>query len=182
MKPFFYALKEILEIVLVAVIAVAGIRTFLVQPFLVNGASMEPNFNSGDYILVNELSYRFREPARGEVAVFKYPKDNKTYFIKRIIGLPGERIVISESGIHIYNESYPDGFELKESYLPLMEKTVGEKDIELGKDEYFVLGDNRDFSYDSRQWGVLPKKNIVGAAWVRLWPVGDIMSFAAPSY
>jgi len=182
MKSFLYALKEILEIILIAVLAVGGVRYFLVQPFLVNGSSMEPNFESGDYIIINEISYRFREPQRGEVVVFHYPNNERTYFIKRIIGLPTERIVIKNSEVKIFNQDNPKGFVLKESYLPKIEKTAGDIDKTLGTDEYFVMGDNRDFSFDSRQWGTLKKSEIVGAAWLRLWPFDKASAFGSPMY
>ncbi len=182
MKSFLLALKEILEIVLIAVLAVGGVRYFLIQPFLVNGSSMEPNFESGDYILINEISYRFREPQRGEVIVFHYPNNEKTYFIKRVIGLPEERVVIKNGEVRIFNSSNAKGFVIKESYLPSIEKTSGDIDKTLGRDEYFVMGDNRGFSFDSRQWGTLKKGEIVGAAWLRLWPLDKAKAFESPAY
>ena len=178
MKAFFYTLREILEIVLIAVVVVVGVRYFLVQPFLVDGSSMEPNFHSGDYLLVNELSYRFKEPQRGDVIVFHYPGNKSTYFIKRVIGLPDERVEIKEGEISVFNKERPNGFKLNEFYLPSSIKTGGEKTITLGMNEYFVLGDNRGASFDSRQWGSLDKKEIVGSAWVRLWPLNQITAFA----
>jgi len=182
MKTFLYTLREILEIVLIAVIVVIGVRYFLVQPFLVDGASMEPNFHSGDYILINEISYRFKEPQRGEPVVFHYPGNEATYFIKRIIGLPGEKVEIKGGKIFVFNSQNPNGFEISESYLPKDLKTSGDKSVDLSSDEYFVLGDNRDASFDSRQWGPLKKTEIVGSVWVRLWPLSQITAFAKPSY
>ena len=182
MKSFLYALREIIEIVLVAVLVVFGVRSFLVQPFLVSGASMEPNFHGGDYILINELSYRFREPERGEVIVFRYPGDERTFFIKRIIGLPGERIVVTEGGLYVYTKGNSTGKLISEEYLPRDLQTIGEKDITLGAGEYFVMGDNRDASFDSRQWGSLKRSEMIGSVWVRLWPLNKVMAFEKPSY
>ena len=182
MKSFLYALREIIEIVFIAVLVVSGVRSCLVQPSLVSGASMEPNFHGGDYILINELSYRFRTPDRGEVVVFRYPGDERTFFIKRIIGLPGERVVITEGKLYIYNKEHPNGIQITESYLPLDLKTAGEKDVTLGDNEFFVMGDNRDASFDSRQWGPLKRSEVVGSVWVRLWPLNKVMAFEKPSY
>ena len=117
MKNFFASLFEIVEIAAVAIITVVIVRTFLLQPFLVNGASMEPNFESGDYLLVDELTYRLRAPERGEVIVFRYPGDESTFYIKRIIGLPGEKVFLQKDGITIFNAAYPDGLKLNEPYL-----------------------------------------------------------------
>ena len=158
------------------------IRNFLVQPFLVSGASMEPNFSSGDYLLIDEVSYRFRQPQRGEVAVFHYPGDESTYYIKRIIGLPGERLVISDGKIVIFNKDYPNGFTLKENYLPPTTQTSGKKEIVLKDNEYFVLGDNRNYSFDSRSWGNLQRAEIVGLVRLRLWPFNKVVAVEKPSY
>ncbi|PIR44281.1 signal peptidase I [Candidatus Wolfebacteria bacterium CG10_big_fil_rev_8_21_14_0_10_31_9] len=182
MKAFLYTLREIFEIVLIAIIVVVGVRQFLVQPFLVSGSSMEPNFHSGDYILINEVSFRFRQPERGEVVVFKYPGNEKTYFIKRIIGLPGERMSVLDGKVYIYNTQNPKGFLVSESYLPKDLKTIGNKELQLANEEYFVMGDNRNASFDSRQWGSLQKTEIIGIVWLRLWPLNQVMAFEKPSY
>lgn len=182
MKSFLYAFREIIEIVLVAVLVVFGVRSFLVQPFLVSGASMEPNFHGGDYILINELSYRFRAPERGEVVVFRYPGDERTFFIKRIIGLPGERIVVTGGELYVYAKGSTKGKRVNEDYLPRNLQTVGEKDVTLTDKEYFVMGDNRDASFDSRQWGPLDRSEVIGSVWVRLWPLNKVMAFEKPSY
>lgn len=171
-----------MEIVLIAVLVVVGVRYFLVQPFLVDGASMEPNFHSGDYILINEISYRFKEPQRGEIVVFHYPGNERTYFIKRVIGLPGEKVEIKNGKVFVYNGKNPAGFEIEETYLPNDIKTSGDKIVALDSSQYFVLGDNRDASFDSRQWGPLNRSEIVGSVWVRLWPLNQITAFAKPNY
>lgn len=183
MKYFFYTIWEIVEVALIAIFAVLIIRYFLVQPFLVNGASMEPNFHGGDYLIVDELTYRFKEPERGEVIVFKYPGNESYYYIKRIIGLPGETIDIKNGKVEITNNQNSNGFVLDEAYLPsgLITSSQKEKFV-LNKDEYFVLGDNRDFSFDSRGWGILKKEKIIGLVRLRLWPFTSISAFEKPSY
>src|SRR3989338_71148 len=102
MKKFLYTVWEIAEVFFIALIAVAAIKYFLIQPFIVNGASMEPNFYDGDYILVDEISYRFNDPQRGDVVVFHSPQDKSIYYIKRIIGLPGEKVEIEDDRVKIY--------------------------------------------------------------------------------
>ena len=177
MKSFLYLIWEIAEVVIIALVAVFIIRNFLVQPFLVNGASMEPNFHNGDYLIIDEISYRLREPQRGEVVVFHYPNNESTYFIKRVIGLPGERLLIKDGKIRVFNEDSPDGFLADEKYLPSYTQTVGEKEVVLKNTEYFVMGDNRGFSFDSRSWGPLQKAEIVGVVRLRLWPLNQVMAF-----
>lgn len=182
MKVFLYSLWEIIEVVLVAVIAVVVVRNFLIQPFLVSGASMEPNFANGDYLLVDELTYRFREPQRGEVVVFYYPGDNSTYYIKRIIGLPGEKIDIKEGKVIVKNIGHPEGFVLGEYYLPPEFATSGKNEFIVKEGEYFVMGDNRSYSFDSRSWGTLQEAKIVGVVRLRLWPFNKVMAFESPTY
>ena len=167
---------------LIAVVSVFLIRTFLAQPFLVSGASMEPNFSDGDYLLVDEITYKFRSPERGEVVVFKYPNNESTFFIKRVVGLPGERVVIEEGEVSVFNNEKPGGLQLREYYLQQGLKTNGKADVTLKEGEYFVLGDNRSASFDSRSWGILDIKEVIGLARVRLWPIGNLTTFAAPNY
>lgn len=182
MKSFLYSLWEIFEIVLVVVITVLIIRNFLIQPFLVSGASMEPNFSSGDYLLIDAVSYRFRQPERGEVVVFHYPGNKGAFYIKRIISLPGERLIINDGAITIFDKDYPQGFVLEESYLPATLETSGKKEVILKENEYFVLGDNRNYSFDSRSWGTLQKTEIVGLVRLRLWPFNKVMAVEKPAY
>lgn len=183
MKYFLYTIWEIVEVALIAVISVLIIRNFLVQPFLVYGSSMEPNFHNNDYLLIDEISYRFKKPERGEVVVFKYPGDESYYYIKRIIGLPGEEVQIKNGKVEIFNQNFPNGFALDESYIPLGLETTGkEEKIKLGEGQYFVLGDNRKFSFDSRGWGSLNEKEIIGVVRLRLWPLNNAMAFEKPVY
>ncbi len=178
MRKILWAFFEIIETVTIAVVAVFLVRTFVAQPFLVSGASMEPSFYNGDYLLIDELAYRFREPTRGEVVVFKYPGDHRSFYIKRLIGLPGERVTIESGQVAIYNGNNEK--VLQEPYLH--NQTAGRFDVVLSSNQYFVMGDNRSFSFDSRNWGPLAKGEIVGLVRFRLWPVSQAMAFAAPSY
>ena len=178
MKSFLLAVWEVLEVVLVAVVTVFLIRNFLMQPFLVSGASMEPNFNSGNYLIIDEITYRLRPPERGEVIVFKYPNNPSVYYIKRIVGLPGEKIDIRGGAVTVFNSEMPQGFALKEDYLSSGLRTSGIIAKTLNDGEYFVLGDNRNYSYDSRSWGVLDKKYIVGIARLRLLPINKVQAFS----
>ena len=165
---------EFAKIVFISLAIVLPIRFFVAQPFIVNGASMEPTFHDGEYLIVDELSYFLRSPKRGEVIVFRYPKDPSQFFIKRIIGLPGETIIVENGTVAIQNEAYPNGAVLEETYLPLLLETAPNGRTELGAGEYFVLGDNRRQRSDSRQWGILDDSFLVGRTLLRLWPVADV--------
>lgn len=168
MKQFLANLWEIIEVVLVAGIAVFVIRTYVVQPFLVSGQSMEPNFQGGNYLLIDEVSYRIEDPQHGDVIVFRYPGNKKTFYIKRIIGVPGDQIVVNSGQVSV------NGKVLDETYIPDDVRTVGNINRKLDSGEYFVMGDNRDFSFDSRQWGILPQKNIIGVVRLRLFPLNKV--------
>jgi len=163
--------KDIVKFSILALLIVIPIRFFIAQPFIVSGASMEPTFASGEYLIVDQLTYRFETPQRGEVVIFKYPKDPSKYFIKRVIGLPGETIRIEGSNIYIENEEHPSGYLLTEPYLDDANAGPTSMTITLASDQYFVMGDNRRASSDSRIWGPLPQENIVGRAFLRLLPV-----------
>lgn len=172
---FFREAVEVIKILIISLAIVVPIRYFVVQPFIVRGASMEPNFEDSQYLIIDELSYYLREAKRGESIVFRYPKDPDQFFIKRIIGLPGERMEINDGAVWIFSEAHPAGFVLEEPYLAASDRrTKPDMEIELGPDEYFVLGDNRDFSSDSRVWGALGRRFIVGRAAFRAWPLGEI--------
>lgn len=170
---------ELAKIIIISLAIIIPIRFFLVQPFFVRGASMEPGFEDGQYLIIDELSYRFSEPQRGEVVVFRYPQDPSQYYIKRIIGLPKEKIEIEDNKILIYNDEFPHGLVLDESeYLGQDGITNGTLEISLDENEYFVLGDNRAHSSDSRRWGPLPRKYVVGRAWIRAWPFNQATIFS----
>ena len=179
---------EVIKVFFWALIIIVPIRIFLLQPFFVQGASMEPNFENGEYLIVNEWGYKktdlnifnnhlftiepFRELNRGDVIVFHYPKNPSQFYIKRVIALPGETITIKDGEIIIANSKNPAGFILDESrYLSEDIKTSGDINRQLKEDEYFVLGDNRSASHDSRSWGTVKKDLIVGKVLLRAWPI-----------
>jgi len=174
----FNSVFDTVKVIIISLAIVIPVRHYLIQPFLVKGASMEPSFYDGEYLIVDELSYRLRPPERGEVIVFHYPRNPKDYFIKRIAGLPNEKIEIKDRRVFIYNNEYPKGKELKEDYLKYANVTSGNLTLQLEPDEYFVLGDNRQASSDSRLWGPVNEEHIVGRAWVRAWPVGQATVFS----
>ena len=171
---------EMVKTLVLAVLVVLPIRYFIFQPFFVQGSSMYPNFEDGDYLIVDETTYRFRSPLRGEVVIFKYPKDPSQLYIKRIIGLPGESVEIKDGEIIITDSSGKK--ILGEDYIPLDNRTLGSIKVNLEDDEYFVLGDNRMFSSDSRRWGTVPKENIIGKAYFRAWPFDSLDFFKSPIY
>lgn len=175
--------KEFAKLALIALIVIVPFRLFIAQPFIVDGASMDPTFADGEYLIVDELSYRFREPARGEVLIFKYPQDpcapwkqqlikrersQCRYFIKRIIGLPSETVSIVNGKVTILNNENPEGFVLDEPYVKLAKADT--ERFTLGNDEYFVMGDNRAQSADSRLWGPVPRENFIGRPFARFIP------------
>ena len=171
---------ELFKVVVISLAIIIPIRYFLIQPFYVKGASMEPNFLDHEYLIIDELSYRFRAPLRGEVVVFRYPLNPKDHFIKRIIGLPNETIKISEGQIIIYNDQNPDGLILEEGYLDSDSIAKGDKLVVLKDDEYFLMGDNRIFSLDSRYFGPVIKKYITGRVLLRGWPISRFGFFLEP--
>jgi len=181
---------EIVKVFALAVIIILPIRVFLFQPFFVQGASMEPNFHDGEYLLINEWGYKhtnigfpadpimsvrpFRSLDRSDVVVFRYPKNPSVFYVKRVIALPGETVVIEDGGVRI---KYNDGSShlLDESlYLPEDIRTKGGQMVTLSEDEYFVMGDNREHSNDSRSWGPVSKEFIIGKVFVRMWPLNHV--------
>lgn len=163
---------EIIRVLIISLAVVLPIRYFIVQPFIVRGASMEPNFYDKEYLIIDEASYYFREPARGDTIVFRYPRNPSQYFIKRIIALPGETIEIRDGAVTISRPENLEGFVLDESYLDQeTPSTHPAMEMALQENEFFVLGDNRDFSSDSRIWGPLKREFIIGRALFRAWPL-----------
>ncbi len=161
---------ELARFIAISAIIIIPIRYYIAQPFVVSGASMEPSFRDGEYLIVDEISYRFDKPQRGDVIIFRSPIEKGRYLIKRIIGLPYETLEIFDNKIVIINSDNPEGFSLGEDYVKnkVLEE---EKTIILGEKEYYVLGDNRPVSADSRIWGPLSKENIVGKPLFRLFPL-----------
>ncbi|OGY26862.1 MAG: signal peptidase I [Candidatus Woykebacteria bacterium RBG_16_43_9] len=170
---------DVIETVVAAAAIFVVVYLFLLQPHQVRGASMEPNFKDGEYILTDKISYRFSDPKRGDVVIFKAPTNPDVDFIKRIIAIPGEKVEIKNNNIIITNDENPKGFTLSEPY-EIMEPIAGGshlregKIVEVPKDSYLVFGDNRTHSFDSREWGSLTKKSIIGKAWIRYWPLSKI--------
>ncbi len=162
-------LKEMFQFGIIALLVVFPVRLFIAQPFIVSGSSMEPTFDTGEYLIVDELTYHFGSPERGEVVVFRYPLDTSKFFIKRIIGLPGETVML-QSGAVLITKTDGTTFALEEPYLHY-EEMGSDMETTLRAGEYFVMGDNRPASSDSRIWGPLPREDIVGRALVRLLPV-----------
>ena len=186
-KKYIPFVVELVKIAVIAFVIVAPIRYFLFQPFIVSGASMVPNFASGDYLIVDEISYRFSEPQRGDVIVFDagFIKGySGQRFIKRVIGLPGETVDVKNNQVEIRPKGYPDEktIILDEKYLPDDFLTYGNINITLKADEYFVLGDNREYSYDSRMWGFVPEHYIIGKAYLRIFPITNLSQISRPTY
>ena len=168
---------EIIKFALIAVLVVIPIRLYIAQPFIVNGSSMDPTFATGQYLIIDELTYHMNEPERLDVIVFKFPRDPQKYFIKRIIGLPGETVAITGTAVTIINKENPEGTTLLEPYVNENNLRNNTLKITLRDSEYFVMGDNRAASFDSRDWGPLDRGLVVGRAFVRLFPVHKLALF-----
>lgn len=171
-KDFFRAFYDILKNVVIIFLIAFAIRYFVMQPFIVDGSSMEPNYHNKEYLIVNKIAYRFSEPKKGDVVVFKYPKDPAVDYIKRIIATPGDVIDIKDNLVRV------NGQVIDEPYLSFETETLvknesGELARKLKDNEYFVLGDNRTHSSDSREWGILPKENIVGKSSLIVFPIAN---------
>jgi len=174
-KEFLSFIFDLLKTGVIVFAVAFALRYFAVQPFIVEGESMLPNFVNNEYLLAEKISYLIGQPQRGDVVVFRYPKDPSVNYIKRIIGLPGETVKIETNKIIVVNAEFPDGLILSEDYIPKDYLTMPLKpgtiqSVTLGSNEFFVLGDNRQHSSDSREWGILPKENIAGRAWLTLLP------------
>ncbi len=167
---------EIIKFTFITLIIVVPFRLYIAQPFIVSGASMDPTFADGEYLIVDQFSQHVKQPDRDSVIIFRYPKDQSKFFIKRVIGLPDETVEIKDGKVTIFNESHPrpDGLPLKEPFIADKNKKRDDLTVELKKGEYFVLGDNRLGSLDSRSWGPVPEKLIVGRPLLRLLPVNRI--------
>ncbi|NCN99994.1 signal peptidase I [Candidatus Falkowbacteria bacterium] len=179
MRKFFLFVWEITKIVVISLAIILPVRYYLIQPFYVKGASMEPTFQDQEYLIVDEISYRFTPPTRGQVIVFRYPLDPQEYFIKRIIALPGESVQIKDGQVIIFNVTHPDGLVINETYLsdniPTYDQSTAK--LTLGPQEYFVLGDNRGASKDSRSFGAVNGSFITGKVLFRGWPLNKVTIF-----
>ncbi len=164
---------ELARFGIIALLCVIPLRLFIAQPFIVSGSSMFPTFEDKNYLIVDELSYKLSDPERDDVIIFRYPNDTKKYFIKRIIGLPNETVEINGTEVKITKEGDKDSFVLDEPYVEHSSES-GQRSWKLAPGEYFVMGDNRGASSDSRSWGPVPRKLIIGRAFLRLWPLSDM--------
>lgn len=163
---------EIVRFAIVALLIVLPVRMLVAEPFIVSGSSMVPTFENGDYLIIDKISYKLGDPKRDDVVVFRYPNDTTKFFIKRVIGLPNETVDINGNVVTITNAEHADGFELAQ---PFVKNTANnETHITLKSDEYFVMGDNRSGSSDSRYWGPVKKDLLTGRALVRLLPVSHV--------
>jgi signal peptidase I len=163
--------------VIIALALAALIRFFVAAPYVVSGTSMLPTFQNWNYLIVDKLSYTFEKPQRGDVIVLDLPQETSRALIKRIIGLPGDTVVLSgpDPTVTIINAANPNGFVLNEPYIdPANYGGISNTRYTLGPDEYFVMGDNRVVSADSRTWGLLPAQDIVGRVFVRLYPFNEL--------
>jgi signal peptidase I len=165
---------DIIKFALIALLIVVPIRWFVAQPFVVKGASMEPTFENGEYLIVDQLSYHLGEPNRGDVIIMRYPKDPSVFFIKRIIGLPNETVEIQGKRVIIRHGAGTESLTLDESFIDPSRMRDEYATYVLGATDYFVMGDNRIESSDSRSWGLLPRKDVVGRALFRLFPLNRI--------
>jgi signal peptidase I len=165
---------ETIKFIALAALIVIPIRLYVFQPFIVSGESMYPTYQNTDYLIIDELSYRFNEPKRGDVIVFRYPNDPSRFFIKRIIGLPGDTLLFKDRAVYLKTDTNPNGELINEPYLKQITIPGGQSQVTVDPEHYFVMGDNRGASSDSRAWGQLPRKNIIGIAGLRLLPISDI--------
>ncbi|MFA6076616.1 MAG: signal peptidase I [Candidatus Paceibacterota bacterium] len=163
---------ELARFAMIALIIVVPIRVFIAGPFIVSGSSMIPTFENANYLIVDKISYKFGNPKRDDVVVFKYPNDQTKFFIKRIIGLPNETVDIKGNVVTITNKKYEEGFTLNEPYVKNIANNMTH--VELKNDEYFVMGDNRSGSSDSRYWGAVKRDLLVGRAFLRLFPINKM--------
>lgn len=183
-KNFFAFIFELVKIVVISLAIIIPIRYYLIQPFYVKGASMEPNFFDQEYLIINEISYRLGSPKRGDIVVFRYPRDPQEYFIKRVIGLPGEKVQVKEGEVYVFGKNDPNGKKLEEPYLQEGVKTfsLSEEQVTLGENQYFVLGDNRNASKDSRSFGPVDKSFFIGKVMLRGWPFNRVRLFEQQEY
>jgi signal peptidase I len=168
-------IREWIESLVVAVILALVIRTFVVQAFKIPTGSMRPTLLEGDRILVNKFIYKFQEPKRGDIIVFRYPGDKKKDFIKRLIAMEGDAVEIKDGDIYIDGEIVEDPFVIRKiHYYNKSPYGSSDKKITIPEDSYYVLGDNSASSRDSRYWGFVPQKNVIGKAFFLYWPLNRI--------
>lgn len=187
---FFAFLLDLVKTFLVVMLIAFAIRYFVIQPFVVDGDSMVPSFVNNEYLIAEKISYDFKAPNRGDVVIFRYPKNPSIIYIKRVIGLPGETVNIKDNKVMVGKSSDGPFEQINEDYLSSGTKTsiysneINKEDFKLTlkADEFFVLGDNREHSSDSREWGVLPKANIIGKVWLTVTPVERFKLWGKQNY
>lgn len=181
-RKIYLILIDLVETIVIAGAIFVVIYAFLFRPFQVNGESMVPNFKNGEYILTNLITLRLFPLKRGEVIVFRAPINQEKDFIKRVIGLPGDRVSLKNGYVYV------NDVKLDENYLPPDFRTYGGAFLAEGAsvtvpvDNYFVLGDNRNFSSDSREWGFVSKGKIIGKSFIVYWPPQDFGLVQHASY
>lgn len=171
-KPAESNWKDFFRFTIIALVIVIPFRLYVAQPFMVSGSSMSPTFETGQYLIVDELSYRLESPARGDVIILKKPRQENEFLIKRIVGLPGETITIIGGTVNIKEATGDKEAVLDESYVK--NHSSENSQVKLGNNEYFVMGDNRPVSLDSRFIGPIPRNHIVGRAFIRLFPINKL--------
>ncbi len=172
-KNFWKEIREWIKVIIIALIIALPVRYFIAEPFIVSGASMDPTFSTNQFLIVDRLSYRFSEPKRGDVIVFEYPNNPSIYYIKRIVGLPNESIDIQDGTVTI-TKANGEKKKLDQSYVAPIHAWLGSYHAPIGDREYFVMGDNRAESSDSRIWGLLDKKFIIGRPFIRIFPLSTL--------
>ncbi len=186
-KKILGGFLELVQVVLISAAIVIPLRTFLVQPFYVKGQSMEPNFYDHEYLFIDKLTYRRDTPKRGDVVVTRYPRNPSEFFIKRVIGLPGETVEVANGKVRIYNKEHENGFVLHEQQVGtqgyLDQQITPLTDTKtLKDDEYYLMGDNRAASLDSRIFGPVKRSFLVGKVWVRAYPFDRFRHFDSITY
>ncbi len=165
---------DLIKFALIAIIIVVPLRVYVAKPFIVSGQSMQPTFENGEYLIIDQVTYKIEEPMRGDVVVFRYPNDLSKFYIKRIVGLPNEIITLSDGKLFVTDQ---DGLEtsIEEPYIAIQSHENFRQTLNEG--QFFVMGDNRPASHDSRFWGPLNEKLIIGRPLIRLFPVTKIDLF-----
>ena len=180
-------IAELVKTAVIVCVLVYVTRTFLLQPFIVEGSSMFPRFETNDYLLVDKLTYRLHDAHRGDIIVFKYPFDTSVNYVKRVIGLPGETVKITNGQVSIINSQNPNGLLLNEPYInghvqTLLPSGASSAEYKVPDDSYFVMGDNRPASSDSREWSFMPKKDMIGRVIIEAFPFNKASIVTDPTY
>lgn len=187
---FFSFLFDLAKTFIVVMLVAFAIRYFVIQPFVVDGDSMMPTFVNNEYLIAEKISYDFIQPSRGDIVIFRYPKNPSIIYIKRVIGLPGDVVEIKNGNVYVSDSTGKEPALLSETYLNpsvktnLFETTTPDQTfkITLKDNEFFALGDNRDHSSDSREWGILPRANIIGRVWLTVTPLDHFKLWSHQSY